>query len=772
MFGSGIVSWSLANKNAGQKESRKIRLPCVKDAKCLNFAVKKFVWLMIRQDRKSPTFIFYAWLLLCTICSATAQVHLYPYTLPTVSNAEVLSNPWTGGFDLPQWSMGDLNQDGVDELAVFDRAGDFWLIFSWENGTWVSRPELALKMPACRSFALLRDYNGDGIADIFTQTTGGIRLYRGSNEGLYTSFSVESNLIEYNTGFGNSNIYNRSIDIPHIGDMDGDGDLDILSFEVIGTTLPLYKNLSAELGYARDSLLFIQEDPCWGDFKESETDNNIQLAFSCDGKRAGPKHAGSTELVFDGDGDGDFDLVLGDISSRGLSYLENIGGGVDSMIRVDYTFPSNSLSVDMPIFPAAYAIDVDMNGVQDLVVSPNGNSRYFNLNNAWLYRFDDNTTPNFVFDRQDFLIETTLDLGSDSYGVFYDVDEDGLQDLLLSGSSIYRAVGDDSNGQIAYYRNTGNATTPAFNLESDDWLGLSFLGYFRYRPCFGDIDNDGFDDMLLGNSEGRLIHFERNATGSFVFDTTFYCGIDVGNAAHPTLFDVDDDGDLDLVIGKEYLGSINYYPNLNPADMTPFQPDSLNGFFGGISVSEGGFIIGNAVPHFIESNEEVLLLVGGSSGKTAAYVLDSDSLLSGSFSVASTKWGGIDVGTEAAPFTSDINNDGSIDVLYGNRRGGLNLFSEVITDSSQILGLSTVNTDNKLALFPNPVRSQLTISGLPKEEVELKIIDLQGRVIEVYIVQSNDGQVTLDLTFIEKGMYLGVLSNRNFAQVTSIFSKF
>ena len=84
-----------------------------------------------------------------------------------------------------------------------------------------------------------------------------------------------------------------------------------LSFEVIGTTLPLYKNLSAELGYAGDSMLFIQEDPCWGDFKESETDNNIQLAFACDGKSAGPKHAGSTELAFDGDGDGDLDLVLG-----------------------------------------------------------------------------------------------------------------------------------------------------------------------------------------------------------------------------------------------------------------------------------------------------------------------------------------------------------------------------------------------------------------------------------------------------------------------------
>lgn len=708
---------------------------------------------------------------LCTMCSGVAQVQLYPYKQPTVSNAEMLSNPWTGGFDLPQWSMGDLNQDGADELAVFDRAGDSWLIFSWENDAWMAKPELALKMPACRSFAMLRDYNQDGVADIFTHTTGGIRLYRGANQGLYTSFSVASNLIEYNTGFGNSNIYNRSIDIPHIGDMDGDGDLDILSFEVIGTTLPLYKNLSAELGYAGDSMLFVQEDPCWGDFKESETDNNIQLAFACDGKSAGPKHAGSTELAFDGDGDGDLDLVLGDISSRGLTYLENIGGGVDSMIDVDYAFPSNSRSVDMPIFPAAYAIDVDMNGVEDLVVSPNGNSRYFNVNNAWLYRFDENTTPNFVFDQQDFLTETTLDLGSNSYGVFYDVDEDGLQDLLLSGSSIYRAIGDESNGQIAFYRNVGSASNPAFTLISDDWLGLSLLGYFRYRPCFGDIDNDGLDDMLLGNSEGRLIHFERDAMGSFVFDTTFYCGIDVGNSSHPTLYDVDEDGDLDLVVGKEYLGQIDFYPNVNPLNPSPFQFDSLNSNFGEISVSEAGFLIGNAVPHFIELEGKVILLVGGSSGKTTAYGLDSDSLFSGSFSVEAIEWGGIDVGAEAAPFAYDINGDGFMDVLYGNRRGGLSLYSTVVTDSSEVLSLTSSDLDNKLSLYPSPAFSQLILSGIIVDNAEVNIFDLQGRMLYNLSIDLTRGETTVDVSFLERGTYLLVLSDGGSANRTSLFSK-
>ena len=294
--------------------------------------------------------------------------------------------------------------------------------------------------------------------------------------------------------------------------------------------------------------------------------------------------------------------------------------------------------------------------------------------------------------------------------MFYDVDEDGLQDLLLSGSSIYRAIGDESNGQIAFYRNVGSASNPAFTLISDDWLGLSLLGYFRYRPCFGDIDNDGLDDMLLGNSEGRLIHFERDAIGSFVFDTTFYCGIDVGNSSHPTLYDVDEDGDLDLV-GKEYLGQIDFYPNVNPLITSPFQFDSLNSNFGEISVSEAGFLIGNAVPHFIELEGKVILLVGGVRKGNCVWA-GFDSLFSGSFSVVAIEWGGIDVGAEAAPFAYDINGDGFMDVLYGNRRGGLSLYSTVVTDSSQVLSLTSSDLDNKLSLYPSPAFSQLAFQEL------------------------------------------------------------
>ena len=68
--------------------------------------------------------------------------------------------------------MGDLNQDGAMSLLslIVQR---FMVDFFMENDAWMAKPELALKMPACRSFAMLRDYNQDGVADI-THTTGGI----------------------------------------------------------------------------------------------------------------------------------------------------------------------------------------------------------------------------------------------------------------------------------------------------------------------------------------------------------------------------------------------------------------------------------------------------------------------------------------------------------------------------------------------------------------------------------------------------------------------
>ncbi|MEC7267513.1 MAG: T9SS type A sorting domain-containing protein, partial [Bacteroidota bacterium] len=186
---------------------------------------------------------------------------------------------------------------------------------------------------------------------------------------------------------------------------------------------------------------------------------------------------------------------------------------------------------------------------------------------------------------------------------------------------------------------------------------------------------------------------------------------------------------------------------------------------------EAGFLIGNASPYFIERNGEVLLLVGGSSGKTTAYALDSDSLFTGSFAIEAEQWGGIDVGAEATPFAYDINNDGFMDILYGNRRGGLSLYSTTVTDSSQILSLLNSKFEGDFTLYPNPAYSHLTLSGISSKNAEIKILDFQGRTLHRLSGFFSGEEVSVDISFLERGTYLVVLSGGSSDKLTRLFTK-
>jgi hypothetical protein len=90
-----------------------------------------------------------------------------------------------------------------------------------------------------------------------------------------------TNLLEsyYYTGY--VGILVTSVDYPAIADIDGDGDLDLLTFFGLGSYVEYHKNLSMEKFDNCDSLDFRLTDLCWGKFKESEGGNNITLNAGC-----------------------------------------------------------------------------------------------------------------------------------------------------------------------------------------------------------------------------------------------------------------------------------------------------------------------------------------------------------------------------------------------------------------------------------------------------------------------------------------------------------
>ena len=73
-------------------------------------------------------------------------------------------NPLVGGFNCPEFSEVDLNNDGKLDLFVFDRIGYACVTYLNVNNKYVFSPEYLDNFPKLNDWALLRDFDGDGIA--------------------------------------------------------------------------------------------------------------------------------------------------------------------------------------------------------------------------------------------------------------------------------------------------------------------------------------------------------------------------------------------------------------------------------------------------------------------------------------------------------------------------------------------------------------------------------------------------------------------------------
>ena len=666
-----------------------------------------------------------------------------------------LDYPWAGGINAAQFSTIHLNNDTIEDLFIFDRTGNKILTFinSGIGSGYVYAPEYESQFPALESWALLRDYNCDGKKDIFSYVSGGIGVWENtSSVGVISFVNVSNNgTTPYviSNQYGNYvNLYVSKSDIPAINDIDGDGDLDVLTFGVIGSRVEYHKNLSVEQGYGCDSLYYELKNECWGHFMETGFGTNTAVLFdTCtvgisDPQKGGSvlKHAGSTVLSLDLNNDGVKDLILGDVSFNNLVALTNDNLGVNmntSFLSQDTAFPSNTIPVDMQVFPGAFYEDVDNDNIKDLVVSPNSDNESENYNSVCAIIRIMVRTPFLCLDifkmisMQDQMIEK----GRSAFPVLFDYNNDGLTDLFISNFGIFdMSVPDNYRSQMALYQNVGSASFPEFQLVTDDFQGLSGLGLGTgIYPAFSDMDNDGDVDVICGTHDGYL-HYFMNTSGSlnsmnFVLmapqlqdDNSI--PIDVGYAAKPCLFDIDGDLDYDLIIGEEN-GNLNYYENMGTQSSYAFRFRSET--FGEIDVSEWWTTIGNSIPVlFKDTMNETQLFVGTENGAVYHYD-DIENNLAGTFNAVDTLVANINIGPNAAPAIGDLNSDNYPDMIVGTKRGGVSLY---MGNPNFISTFEELVAENIFKVYPNPTTGLLSIVNPFNASIRYQVFSSIGQLVQ------------------------------------------
>lgn len=645
-------------------------------------------------------------------------------------------NPFTGGLNNPQFSTVDLNNDGLDDLYIFDRNGFVHLTFVNEGTAsepvYVFRPEYAANFPPCVNWVMLRDYNGDGAMDIFTHNNvpiKGIKAFRGFyNDDNQLDFEEYDfcceifNIIYFSLPNGTkTQLYVIDIDYPAIVDVDGDGDLDILTFSIGGGYVEWYKNTSVESGYGLDSLHFTLQDNCWGKFLESSFSESITLGTSPNicpvginfDTPADPRHVGSTLVTFDSNNDGSQDILIGDIISPNIVYLQNGGSPQQAfMVDKDESFPNYDVPVNIPEFPAPFILDLDGDGLLDFVASPNDLNASLNYNVVWFYKnVGSNEAPVFEFQTDTYLIDQMLDYGSGTTPTIVDYNNDGLPDIVV-GTEGYFLPLNYREPRLLLFLNTGTATEPEFTLADDDLLGLSALGvngYWTFTPTFGDMDGDGDKDLLLGEREGRLLYFENTAGAgnpmTFGPPQINWMGIDVGLNSTPFIMDINRDGLPDLVIG-ERNGNFNYFPNIGTASQPMFHPNDdeapNNRTFGLVSTElPQDFTAGNSAPYILDFGDEFLLFSGTQVGPVQVYS-NIDGNLEGQFTQEAANLGDLREGKRTRAAFYDLDNDGFFDMVVGNLRGGFALYKTDIDASGVVSSNRELDPGFEFVLVPNP----------------------------------------------------------------------
>jgi hypothetical protein len=723
---------------------------------------------------------------------------------PSVLHAtDTLENAWQGGMNSTHLQMADLNNDGQRDIVIYDYVNNqvFTYLHTNANGinSYTYNPQFESSFPIgyihpIKGYLLLRDYNCDNIPDLFTKGQFGVSVSKGFYLGNQLKFTLYKNLF-FPATFGPINVYVQPGDIPVIDDIDNDGDIDIMSFDVQGTVLNFYKNLRVEENLACDTMKMSLAVNCWGQFtqgfyrtaflnatckgfeptgivypmEDTIVFENESIGNTSDGKPKAKRHVGNCLLTLDIDNDLDKDLIIGGTGFNDINLLTN--GGTTSLANItsqDTTFNTAANNkVYLPSWVASSYEDVDADGKKDLVcgthLEKNGPLDCENNKMLFFKNTGSNSLPNFQTPTQDLLFHNILDFGINSFPTFFDFDKDGKEDLFVGAESKLDTSNYKLAGRIAHYKNISTINNLAFELVSSDFLNISAKKYAGVNPHFTDVTGDGIADLIMGGNNGKIVLYKNMATSNtvspnFVWITDSFINIDAGNYSAPSSADINKDGKKDLVIGNEF-GKLIYYEDTSTVIGVKAYNNVSNNL-GMVNAGGKANFLGYAAPTFtkVDNTRKEILLIGTGDGTIERY----DSLyvpIYGPYVRTDSFYSLIQTQFRSVPAVSDINGDGFYDMVVGSKMGGLKMYTQVkLVDSTPIVIPNGTNylarNNNMFSIYPNPATNIIQIQPLLTNygAFTFVLMNMAGQIIREQKYASSNLQ-QFSIANLQNGLY-------------------
>ena len=213
---------------------------------------------------------------------------------------------------------------------------------------------------------------------------------------------------------------------------------------------------------------------------------------------------------------------------------------------------------------------------------------------------------------------------------------------------------------------------------------------------------------------------------------------------------------LDILIGEQ-SGNINYFQNQGTATNPVFTADPSQApnqmVWGGVVAPTDGLAFsGYSSPFLTQVDEEWQLFVGNRIGTVERYG-DIQGNLAGNFTLLG-EVPGIDVGTEATVGLANIGGDQYLNLIVGNKRGGIELWE---TPYAPFLNVSTTGEpklpDLQWQIAPNPGRDhfQITLQEEGFVDWQWEIFAANGQ--RIHIGQSQVKTADMSLVGYPSGVY-------------------